>query len=177
METSVEKIAKLEADIEELKAKRNSTSNEVLQIAITNEITTIREQIIQQGNTQTISFPSLWFHLTNSFVLPSCSKLCIFNHIYISDYHSEFLSVPTGGAGTNSSSIFPAPYVHVVSFTISVHEGTTKLFPVFYRLFYFSPFCFCRSIFFLFHCITLHPLTSPYRMPFGTPFRPCRQSR
>ena len=29
------------------------------------------------------------------------------NHISISDYHSEFLSVPTGGAGTNSSSFFP----------------------------------------------------------------------
>ena len=24
-------------------------------------------------------------------------------------------------------------------------------------LFYFSPFCFFRSIFFLFHCVTLHP--------------------
>ena len=35
---------------------------------------------------------------------------------------------------------FP-PYVHVVSFTISVHEGTTKLFPVFLSLLYFSPFC------------------------------------
>ena len=101
MATSVEKIAKLEADIEELKSKRNSILNEVLQIAITNEITAIREQIIQQGNTQTISFPSLVPHLTNSFVLPSCSKLCIFNHIYISDYHSEFLSVPTGGAGND----------------------------------------------------------------------------
>ena len=51
---------------------------------------------------------------------------------------------------------FP-PTLRVVSFTISVHEGTTKLFPVFKRLFYFSPFCFCRSIFFLFHCVTLHP--------------------
>ena len=52
METSVEKIAKLEADIEELKAKRNSTSNEVLQIAITNEITTIRvkERIRNEGS-------------------------------------------------------------------------------------------------------------------------------
>ena len=54
MATSVEKIAKLEADIEELKSKRNSTLNEVLQIAITNEITAIREQIIQQGKKHVI---------------------------------------------------------------------------------------------------------------------------
>ena len=41
MATPVEKIAKLEAEIEELKEKRKSTSNEELEIAITNEITAI----------------------------------------------------------------------------------------------------------------------------------------
>ena len=50
-----------------------------------------------------------------------------------------------------------SPTLRVVSFTISFDEWTTKLFPVFYRLFYFSPCCFYRSIFFLFHCVTLHP--------------------
>ena len=63
MATSVEKIAKLEADIEELKSKRNSTLNEVLQIAITNEITAIREQIIQQGKIHKQSLFHLWFQL------------------------------------------------------------------------------------------------------------------
>ena len=51
-----------------------------------------------------------------------------------------------------------SPTLLVVSFTISVHEGTTKLLsPDFCRLFYFSPFFFCRSIFFLFQYVTLHP--------------------
>ena len=48
-----------------------------------------------------------------------------------------------------------SPTLRVVSFTISFDEWTTKLFLLF-KLFYLSSFCFCRSIFFLFHCVTLH---------------------
>ena len=58
---------------------------------------------------------------------------------------------------------FP-PYVHVVSFTISVDEGTTKLFPVFLKIvllftflllpFYFLPF-------------PLRYFTSPSHLQFG----------
>ena len=57
-------------------------------------------------------------------------------------------------------SIFPADFV--ASFTISVHEGTTKLFPFFKRLFYFSPFCF-TVLFFSYSIALLYtPITSPY---------------
>ena len=47
-----------------------------------------------------------------------------------------------------------SPTLRVVSFMISVHEGTAKLLPVFY--FVFLLFCICRSISFHFHCVTLH---------------------
>ena len=96
----------------------------------------------------------------------------------LSNFHDLFLSfVPAVGAGTNSSSFFPADSA-CRFFHISVHEGrTTKFFPVFYRLFYFSPYAF--TVLFSFFSIALlcTPTTSLIRMPFETPFRPCRQSR
>ena len=50
-----------------------------------------------------------------------------------------------------------SPTLRAVFFTISVHKETTKLFPIFLKIVLLFTFCFCRSIFFLFHCVTLHP--------------------
>jgi hypothetical protein len=86
------------------------------------------------------------------------------NHISNSDAIRNSHSVPAVGAGTNSSSFFP-PYVHVVSLTISVHEGTTKLFPVFLKdCFTFHLFAF--TVLFSSFSIALlcTPITSPYRI-------------
>ena len=95
MATPVEKIAKLEAEIEELKSKRKSTTNEELQIAITNEITAIRNQIIQQqGKIHKHLFSlsaCLLPRLTNSFVIPSCSHL---HYSELPFYHSPILRQP-----------------------------------------------------------------------------------
>ena len=86
--------------------------------------------------------------------LPSCSKLCIFNHIshsnairfYLACLHAEQVKIRLGS--------FP-PYVHIVSFMKG--RPSCFVFVFYFVFFYFSPFCFCRSIFFVFHCVTLHP--------------------
>ena len=89
MATPVEKIAMLEAKIEELEAKRNSTSNEELEIAITNEITAIRNQIIQQGKIH-IHFFSLSGSAPHQLIRrPNLLQTLHTNHISISDYHWE----------------------------------------------------------------------------------------
>ena len=49
------------------------------------------------------------------------------------------------------------PTLRVVSFTISVHKETTKLFPIFLKIVLLFTFLLYHSIFFLFHCVTLHP--------------------
>ena len=69
-----------------------------------------------------------------------------------------------------------SPTLRVVSFMISVHEGTTKLCPV-WDCFTFHLFAFA-VLFSSFSIALLYiPIASPIRMPFGTPFHVCRQGR
>ena len=162
MATPVEKIAKLEADIEVLNSKRNSTSNEDLQIAITREITVIREQIVQQGK-----------YVNNLFFL-SVSNSVPQSHLHIGlPFGTSIPCLQLEQVLIRLVSFLQ--YVHVVSLTISVHEGTTKLFPVFFKdCFTFHLFAF--TVLFSSFSIALlcTPITSPTRMPFGTPI-PCLQ--
>jgi len=53
-----EKIANLEAKLEAAEERRRSTTNVDLEIALTKEITTIREQILQLGTPSHSFFPS-----------------------------------------------------------------------------------------------------------------------
>ena len=71
-----------------------------------------------------------------------------------------------------------SPTLRVVSFTIAVHEGTTKLFPVFFKIvllftFFLLPFYFLP--------FPLRYFTPPSHLHIGchfeTPFRVCRHRR
>ena len=95
-------------------------------------------------------FPCSLIFLSYSLILPQ--TICT---ISISDYHSELPCMPAVGAGTYSSGFFPA--VFPCSFFHDLGPWRDDQVVSCLRLFYFSPFCFCRSIFFLFHCVTLHP--------------------
>jgi hypothetical protein len=70
---------------------------------------------------------------------------------------------------------FP-PTLRVVSFTISVHEETTKLFPV-WDCFTFHLIAFAVRFSSFSIALLYTPITSPYRMPFGCPLCTCRRSR
>ena len=50
-----------------------------------------------------------------------------------------------------------SPTLRAVFFTVSVHKETTKLFPIFLKIVLLFTFLLYHSIFFLFHCVTLHP--------------------
>ena len=50
-----------------------------------------------------------------------------------------------------------SPTLRAVFFTISVQKETTKLFPIFLKIVLLFTFLLYHSIFFLFHCVTLHP--------------------
>ena len=93
-------------------------------------------------------------------VFPSCSKLCTLitstYRITIRNSHS----VSAVGAGNGND--FFSPTLRVLFFHDLGPWRDDQVVSCIYRLFYFSPFCFCRSIFFLFHCITLHPIILCY---------------
>ena len=71
-----------------------------------------------------------------------------------------------------------SPTLRAVFFTVSVHKETTKLFPIFLKIVLLFTFLLYHSIFFLFHCVTLHPnhiSTSDYH--WELPFRARSWSR
>ena len=108
MATPVEKIAMLEAEIEELKEKRNSTSNEELQISITNEITVIHKRIIQQGKIHKHLF-SLSGSAPHQLIRhPILLQTLHTNHTPYRITIRNSYSVTAGGAGNGSVRIFLA---------------------------------------------------------------------
>ena len=109
MATPVEKVAKLEAEIEELKEKRKSTSNEELQISLTNEITAIRNQIIQQEGKIHKHLFSLSGSAPHQLIrYPILLQTLHTNHIPYRITIRNSYSVTAGGAGNGSVRIFLA---------------------------------------------------------------------
>jgi hypothetical protein len=96
------------------------------------------------------------FSFANSFVLPSCPNSAPQSHLHVGLPHGTSIPCLQLEQVLIRLVSFP-PTLRVVSFTISVHKETTKLFPIFLKIVLLFTLLLYHSIFFLFHCVTLHP--------------------